>query len=483
VLFAILSAVVTLAALELGLRAAGWVVLRRTRVLREHGSLRILCVGDSYTYGMGTAPNLYSWPRQLETLLRRRNPGLDVTVRNMGVPGRSSSEIRAELPGFLEETDPQIVCVLAGLNDVWNRRAALEADVSSFARTRAWLHRLRLYRLIHWTVSLGAPAWWSESGDDAALAKVPTTLRKDTPAERMALRGAVERGEIDAVRKPKGERGGKVGQKRREAPAGIGGPMDIGMSTSPEAQGLAFGRLDRNIEEIARRVRSEGAKMVLLTYPEEAFFGLGRTQLAAAERLDLFLADVGPAFNQTVRKLGRDRLISGDGHHPSGTGYAVMATCAYDAVRDAAASLYPPVPLAAGSTTDPAEMADYRSAQARAELDLWERHAMKGRARDAAVEYALMLADAGDFERAIEVLEEALEGNPGHALASKSLAHLYRRGGRRDAEISLCRHMLQLDPRHEHFRRRLAELESGTTGQQHPIERRPRDAPAVNPIR
>src|SRR5687767_7652500 len=74
----------------------------------EPGEVRILCVGDSHTYGVGVSPD-ESYPSQLERLLRAR--GVHARVVNAGVPGQNSSQLRERLPAKLAEYRPQVVLV------------------------------------------------------------------------------------------------------------------------------------------------------------------------------------------------------------------------------------------------------------------------------------------------------------------------------------------------------------------------------------
>src|SRR4051812_37239704 len=51
----------------------------------------VLCLGDSFTYGLGASDPAKSYPRQLETLLHQR--GLEWRVVNGGWPGRNSRDL------------------------------------------------------------------------------------------------------------------------------------------------------------------------------------------------------------------------------------------------------------------------------------------------------------------------------------------------------------------------------------------------------
>ena len=55
---------------------------------------RILCIGDSSTYGLGsTDPKKYSYPDQLQTLLNEYSHNNKFEIANLGVQGINSSQV------------------------------------------------------------------------------------------------------------------------------------------------------------------------------------------------------------------------------------------------------------------------------------------------------------------------------------------------------------------------------------------------------
>ena len=96
------GAVIAVAALlfvtEVGFRVAGRFMYNpvgaAVAALRETGggTFRILCLGDSHTYGIGASAE-HAWPRQLEGLLNARGGGTQYRVVNGGVPGFNSSQV------------------------------------------------------------------------------------------------------------------------------------------------------------------------------------------------------------------------------------------------------------------------------------------------------------------------------------------------------------------------------------------------------
>ncbi|WP_300161262.1 SGNH/GDSL hydrolase family protein [Solidesulfovibrio sp.] len=106
--------------------AQGFRGTRPVAARREPGSLRILCLGDSFTYGVGV-DDAVAYPAQLETLMARRLPGVDVEVINAGVP---FYDLFDELSYYREKgarLAPDVVVLQFYIND-------LEAMAGSFFR-------------------------------------------------------------------------------------------------------------------------------------------------------------------------------------------------------------------------------------------------------------------------------------------------------------------------------------------------------------
>src|SRR5262245_37472860 len=135
-------------ALELVLQIAAFVVWRKARpvdVQLQTNEKVILCVGDSYTYGMGSSSIEKSYPGQLQNIL-----GKGTKVINRGWPGQNSADVAEHIKGMLVEYKPSIVFILVGENDRWSQPRLFSYskqndDTSSFP----WRWRTRrLFKLV-----------------------------------------------------------------------------------------------------------------------------------------------------------------------------------------------------------------------------------------------------------------------------------------------------------------------------------------------
>ena len=129
--------------LELALQAAGPLV---QRVMSREGEtadpdapLTVLCVGDSNTYGLHL-PQVFAYPALLELALDSRYSHPPQVV-NRGIPGQNCAQVAAGLERDLAEVDPDVVLLLAGINDTWNTSGQGSGLLD-------WLGQLKLVRLV-----------------------------------------------------------------------------------------------------------------------------------------------------------------------------------------------------------------------------------------------------------------------------------------------------------------------------------------------
>ncbi|MFE0177859.1 SGNH/GDSL hydrolase family protein [Streptomyces sp. NPDC059002] len=86
---------------------------------QQHPFARYVAIGDSQTEGLGDGDERHGyrgWADRLAELLAERNP--DLTYANLAVRGRVTARIKAEQLGPALALKPDLVTVMAGMNDL-----------------------------------------------------------------------------------------------------------------------------------------------------------------------------------------------------------------------------------------------------------------------------------------------------------------------------------------------------------------------------
>lgn len=144
----VVAALVALVTLEASLQALAfslWVVNRPAGNAAPSAHAAVLCVGDSYTFGIGASDGQHSYPAQLSTALARHGEVREVV--NGGWPGRNSRELVETFASEIDRTAPALVYVLVGTNDLWTRPSRLTGDVATRSAAGFWW-RWRTPRLV-----------------------------------------------------------------------------------------------------------------------------------------------------------------------------------------------------------------------------------------------------------------------------------------------------------------------------------------------
>ncbi len=131
----LVQAILTVLLLELVLQLGAvvvWLTNAGAEVATKDSARRVLCVGDSFTFGIGAETPAGSYPAQLERELRERT-GMDFTVANCGYPGQHSADVLLRLDADFDRVRPEHVFVLVGTNDVWRKPARVELPARSGA--------------------------------------------------------------------------------------------------------------------------------------------------------------------------------------------------------------------------------------------------------------------------------------------------------------------------------------------------------------
>jgi len=108
----------------------------------EDAGRRILCIGDSYTFGLYYRSE-ESYPGRLQQMLNLDSSGPPTAVINAGIPAQNTAQIAAALPEQLALFEPQVVVLMAGHNNRWNladprRRSAVQGFLDDLVLVRLW---------------------------------------------------------------------------------------------------------------------------------------------------------------------------------------------------------------------------------------------------------------------------------------------------------------------------------------------------------
>lgn len=145
---ALFALVVTLLLVEGVLQGVsyGLWLSQRKPVARSEGR-SVLCVGDSWTQGMGTLDaSTGSYPARLGRIVAAADVG-QWQVVNAGQSGQNSRDVLERLPSQVKTYAPRFVMVLVGQNDYWSKPEALPVDERSAVDHTSYRFRWRLPRL------------------------------------------------------------------------------------------------------------------------------------------------------------------------------------------------------------------------------------------------------------------------------------------------------------------------------------------------
>ncbi len=154
VLLLVSATVSVLVLVELLLQAAALAVwwMQRPPATTQTNEV-ILCIGDSWTQGMGSSDlGKFSYPAVLEGLLRQSD-GPEWSVVNGGLSGQNSRDVLERLPGQLRQFKPRVVCILVGQNDYWTRPQPLPKQHAKDTPQHGFYRfRWRLPRFVPWAL-------------------------------------------------------------------------------------------------------------------------------------------------------------------------------------------------------------------------------------------------------------------------------------------------------------------------------------------
>jgi len=128
--------------LELSLRIVGYFHERRNidknYTLAENSDKVIICLGDSYTDGIGSTPG-NDYPAVLDRIIKSECSS-DYTVINFGQSGKNTTQIKDEFLVYLKKNKPELVVLMAGSANYWN--------YYGFEDNYKFIYTIRTFKLI-----------------------------------------------------------------------------------------------------------------------------------------------------------------------------------------------------------------------------------------------------------------------------------------------------------------------------------------------
>ncbi len=337
----------------------------------------VLCVGDSYTYGLGAEdPQQQSYPAVLQRDLDAAAPGA-WRVATDAWPGRNSRELLLRLPDQLRRARPAMLFVLVGMNDLW--RATPEVTDDELAASRGaddgfplvW-RTGRLLALVAQWAGGAAPqrpadgpeflgTWVAADGRELTFFRNGQLLFAPNVWQWHVAAGGIEiRDGGVPLRTLRWQRDGDVLQLESDdwdeplrlrrgrtspeiAAEAEGAEMGESLELGGAAQGGAPGErpidavtrrmgpelenkravLARHLEKIVRLARASGAEPVLLSYPWNVHGVAGVAEKVAASTGARYLSLL-PHFDRLLETEPSEELYIADGHCTA-RGYAEMA--------------------------------------------------------------------------------------------------------------------------------------------------------------
>ncbi|MEO8755382.1 MAG: SGNH/GDSL hydrolase family protein [Casimicrobiaceae bacterium] len=252
---------------------------------RTVGQERVVCLGDSNTYGLYVGrPEAY--PQVLERLLAEGTPDHHVEVMNLGVPGMNSSKLRSRFRDILKTLRPDTVLMMVGANDNWTVPVPETNDSDQeegWSLYTFWQYS-RVFRLLY-MIRRAFEAHHFDMTDPTQHKAEQTMVREDGAAVELTWTG--------------------------ESP--------FRDSWMPELQ--------RNLELMSDEARQAEVKLVLLTYPSEQpdYRFANAVVRTTAARIHRPLVDLGAEFLRRCPDRSCPDLFLPD-HHPTAKGYEIVAS-------------------------------------------------------------------------------------------------------------------------------------------------------------
>jgi lysophospholipase L1-like esterase len=265
----------------LAVHASGW----RAPATWLTGNRRVLCLGDSNTYGLYLSDRAQAYPQTFERLWNATAGAAHIEVLNLGYPGTNSSRLRRDLPRMLETFAPDLVILMVGSNDYWTAPVDVGPSPGAVTRFLQGVKRAsRVYQLAY------------------------------------MLRRALSSDQLEVAYDPRAN-GGAVGTARFGA-----AEFSLGYEKASREPPHYREHLDANLRALVDEVRRFGATPVLMTYASRQWnYGEASQVIRSVARdTGTRLVDAADAVAVACPSEPCPTYLYGD-HHPTAQGYRLMA--------------------------------------------------------------------------------------------------------------------------------------------------------------
>ena len=162
--------------LEASLRLGGFILLsiqehRNLQSIKQKGTYRILCLGESTTQGQ--------YPSFLEQALNQNNIGIRFSIVDKGRGGTDTRTILSQVESYLDEYHPDMVVAMMGINDYGKEYISPQAIANS--KTALFFKSFKTYKLtrllwLHILNKTREVGLYNPDSDKRYLKKIQTSL-------------------------------------------------------------------------------------------------------------------------------------------------------------------------------------------------------------------------------------------------------------------------------------------------------------------